>query len=113
MSKYMTDQKFAWQRASVGRVVLLAAKKHDGSDGVCLRAGMIIAISSKDDRPYIHDIAAGTCDWKEPAWTFFDTHSFRNAPRLTPDASGPNTVERDVETLALMPIGSWTWPPHV
>lgn len=97
MSKYATDQKFAGQRASVGRVVLLAAKKHDGSEGVCLRAGMIIAISSKDDRPYIHDVAAGTCDWKEPAWTFFNVHQSAS----------------DEETLALMPIGSWTWPPRV
>lgn len=98
MSKYVTDQKFAGQRASVGRVVILAAKKHDGSKGVCLRAGMIIAISSKGDRPYIHDIAAGTCDWKEPAWTFFDL------------ASQPGIPISPIAEAESMPIGSWTWP---
>lgn len=90
MSALATKRAFGGRRACVGDTVVLAASKHDGSPGTCLRAGLVVAVASKDDRPYLFDIRAGTVDWDTPAWAFFIA-----------------TTEAEVEA---MPLGSWTWP---
>ena len=99
MSKFSTMQEFGGQRASVGRVVLLACPSHDDPAKMCLRSGKIIAISSKHDRPYIQDDKTGEVDWEAPKWTFY-----------TPRSPTPETRLLEIEH---MPIGSWTWPPRV
>jgi hypothetical protein len=100
MSKYVTKQYFGGQRASVGRVVVLATDKHDGKPGICLRAGVIRAISSSKDMPYIaaHDSLnlPTTVDHVSPGdheWKFVETRT-----------------EAEVEAML---IGSWTWPVRV
>lgn len=101
MARYATERSFGGQRASVGRIVLLACASHDDPKKTCLRAGIIIAISSKHDRPYIHDLKTGEADflWEVP-WKYYDPESRTEETRLT-----------EIETC--MPIGSWTWPPRV
>lgn len=98
MSKYATEQKFGGQRASVGRVVVLATDRHDDKSGMCLRAGVILAISSSKDIPYIaaHASLKTTVGHILPGdheWKFVETRT-----------------ETEVEA---MPIGSWTWPPRI
>ncbi len=90
MSLYATRQFFGGFRASVGRIVVLAASKHDRQLGMCLRAGIIRAISHMKDTPYIFETYTGQCDNE---WTFVET-----------------TTEQGMENL---PIGSWTWPLHL
>lgn len=93
MSTYATQQKFGGQRASVGRIVLLAAPKHDDPSKVCLRAGIVVAVSAGQDRPYIQDAKTGVVDWGEPMWHFRATTSPEEAEAL--------------------PLGAWTWPPRI
>lgn len=95
MSKYATEQKFGGQRASVGRAIVLATRKHDGKEGTCLRAGTIRAVSSSQDLPYIVvDGEPGDLVNKDDlGWKFVETRT-----------------ESEVEA---MPFGSWTWPPRI
>lgn len=97
MSKYATEQRFGGQRARVGRAVVIAVKRHDGREGVCLRAGIIFAISSTHDAPYIQNIRAAAVEWSGLGGVielkYFDA--------------------KTEEDLAKMPIGSWCWPPRV
>lgn len=98
MSKYATTQKFANQRASVGRIVVLAAPSHDDRTKICLRAGIIVAISSRTDRPYIKDL--GDSGTTSQEWVHYDAQ----------DADGCHSVEEAMES---MPMGCWSWPLSV
>lgn len=89
MSSYATKQAFGGRRAAVTDTVVLAVRQHDG-EGVCLRAGMVEAISGGHDRPYFRDPRDGAVSMD---WMFRET--------------------RTVEEIEALPIGSWTWPIRV
>ncbi len=90
MSKYPTTRRFPEEigtRARVTDLVVICCPRHDGKPGTCLRAGLVVAVSSSADVPWILDV-------KHPELS--KTRPF--CATATPE---------DVET---MPIGSWTWP---
>jgi hypothetical protein len=105
VSKYLTKRDFAGRRARVGDIVVLAARKpgdvrgcftcdcgtpcwiHDTS---CLRAGIVGAISSSQDLPYLRDLKAGEVDKNPNEWEFVRTSS--------------------VDEIEALEIGQWTWP---
>lgn len=93
MSKFATKQKFGGQVASVCRMVLLAAPSHKDPTKMCLRAGVVLAISSSQDTIYIKDLGSDDATMTSVEWTFVSTG-----------------CPADAEA---MPIGSWTWPPRV
>jgi len=105
VSKYATKKTFAGRKARVGDVVVLAARKPGENsscftcqcgtpcwkhDTMCLRAGVVGAISSSQDLPYLRDLKAGEVDKDPKEWTFVETFS-----------------EEGIEE---MEIGQWTWP---
>ncbi len=94
MASYSTIQMFAGRRARVGDIVILAGRSHDGGDKMCLRAGVVVAICSSQDRPFLLDLRNNSVDWVDPAWKFVATPSDRS-------------IQLEMEAL---PIGSWTWP---
>jgi len=57
---------------------------------MCLRAGIVGAISSSKDLPHLRDLKSGEADKDPKEWTFVATKS-----------------EDDIEKLE---IGQWTWP---
>lgn len=93
---FATKQRFGGRRATVGARVLLACPRHDSKPGICLVAGLVIAVSASQDRPYILNHRNGQTDWEAPAWEFFNV--------VINEASGLVLLEK-------MPVGSWTWLP--
>lgn len=85
---YATRQRFGGRRAKVTDLVVLCCPRHDGKPGTCLRARMVVAISSTTDSPWISDV-------KHPEQPAKD--------RIFYDAR----TQAEIET---MPVGTWTWP---
>jgi len=88
MAKYASDKTYGGQRASVGRVVVVATPY---AGRVVLRAGIISSILGDGDTPAIEVIGEDT-DGKIVG-TFVET-------RTGADAEA-------------MPAGSWSWPPRL
>jgi hypothetical protein len=99
MASYATVRKFGRaNRARVARVTdaaLVAMPRHDDKPGICLRAAVIAAISSSEDKPYVLPMGESvdnmTCFFRE--LTFVDTETTQDAEE--------------------MPEWSWTWPPPI
>jgi hypothetical protein len=111
MSAYMTKRMFGGQRAHVTGLVLLAMPKHDDSAVVCLRAGIIVAISSRHDRPYIQDLKTGVVDWAAPLWRYFDLPASVWSVETAGDAHWVDERRGELDIGAMLPMGSWAWPP--
>jgi len=106
VSKYQTKQMFDGRRARVGDVVVLAAITNKGNwyscpaccacqpcaehNRMCLRAGIVGAISSSKDLPHLRDLKSGEADKDPKEWTFVAT--------------------KTVEKIEALEIGQWTWP---
>ncbi len=94
MSKYVTTQMFGDRRASVRMAVVVCVAKHNDGLGTCLKAGIIVAISSDRDIPYIRIFQVDdSASYAITSLEFVET----------------NTVG-DIERL---PVGTWTWPMEV
>jgi len=99
MSKYATQKTYDGRRARIGDMVILACPKYDMREinyhpapeqKMCLRAGVVGAISSSRDIPYLRDLRAGSPDADPEWWVFVATRT-----------------EEDIEKLE---ISQWTWP---
>jgi hypothetical protein len=103
VSKYSTQRTFDGRKARIGDIVVLACPKYDlreypynqPEQKMCLRAGIVSAISSSRDTrdiPYLRDLrsGSGTQDADPGWWMFVSTKT-----------------EEDIEKLE---IGQWTWP---
>lgn len=90
---YASKQSFGTQRASAGRVVLIAVKREigDPDKGPWVRAGVIIGISSRTDKPYVRDLGAKDHTWEH--LVYFEA--------------------KTEEDVTKMPVGSWCWPPRL
>lgn len=104
MSTYATKQSFGGRRARVADLVVIAGARHDGQPGVCLHAGVVVAISGSRDLPYLQDLRTGQVRLACPStgWTFVDSR----APKFIP------VTELEEKTCAIMeamPLGTWTW----
>jgi hypothetical protein len=88
-ARYATVQKFGDRKATVGAVVVMCCPRHDDKPGTCLRAGMVVAVSSTKDLPWILDV-------KHPE------HGPTTELRFIPTSN-----ETQMENL---PLDAWTWP---
>jgi hypothetical protein len=94
VSKYATQKTFDGRKARIGDTVVLACPKQVVGmfTHVVLRAGIVGAISSSRDIPYLRDLRSdsGIQDVDPERWVFV-----------------PTKTEEDIEKLE---IGQWTWP---
>jgi len=95
-ARYATEQEFGGRKARVGDTVIICCPRHDiccprhdEKPGTCLRAGMVVAVSSTNDRPWIVDVM-----------------HVANGPTLMMDFHETFT-EGQIES---MPVDAWTWP---
>jgi len=95
MATYATTKKFGkGNRAKQARVtdsVVVAMPRHDGEKGVCLRAAVVAAVSSSEDRPYVLPVGESSEEMTPEMFNFVDTENAAD--------------------LADLPPWSWTWPP--
>lgn len=100
--KYATQQRFDGQRASVGRVVVVAQLVHDEQGRSTWRteivAGSIASI--RYDLPVFNTEKGDV----------YEPYKDENGKACGGLEFMPCSTERDVET---MPAGSWTWPVRV
>jgi hypothetical protein len=93
--QFATSEKFAGQRASVGRIV---AVKYDGD----VMAGIVVAISSGGARPIVRMFSDQSPDARHDSAFGF------SAPFNVPFHDVKS--ESDIETA---PERCWFWPPRV
>lgn len=91
MSKYATTQTFGGHLAAVGMTVVLSQPRHDKKPGTCLRAGMIVAVSSTTDTPWVMDLKHPELCSKDVRFVSTNTEAQIND----------------------MPPHTWTWPLYL